>query len=239
MSSCQKYEPMVVSIHSPSPTEIPIVAYAYPIKFENDLHFQILWEPSRATKSEPYPSMTEIQRLKLVNESLKKKFKGKNLIFGSGFIGAKIVFVGEAPGADEEKEGQPISGHSQKILNQVLRTLGINKNKIYLTNVLKYNPTGKKIPTQKEIRSYVPFLKEEIKTIGPRVVVTLGNMALNGIGLRQPLHNIHGRTFNFGSYELVPTFHPKEAAGNPQIKIQMETDLAKVKELLNKEVLEA
>ena len=64
-------------------------------------------------------------------------------------------------------------------------------------------------------------------------------MALNGIGLRQPLYNIHGRTFNFGSYELVPTFHPGEAAANPQVKTLMETDLAKVKELLNKEIVEA
>ncbi len=183
--------------------------------------------------------MSEAQHLKQVNESLKKKFKGKNLVFGSGFLGAKVVFVGEAPGPDEEKDGKPISGNSEKMLNQVLRTLGINKNKIYLTNVLKYNPTGKKIPTQKEIRSYVPFLKEEIKTINPRVVVTLGNMALNGIGLRQPLHNIHGRTFNFGSYELVPTFHPKEIIGNPEVKTLMEADLAKLKELINKEVLEA
>src|SRR3989338_5495993 len=126
--------------------------------------------------------MTEIQRLKQINDSLKKKFRGKKLIFGSGFIGAKVVFVGEARGQEEEREGKPMSGHSEKLLNQVLRTLGINKNKIYLTNVLKYNPTGKKIPTPKEIRSYVPFLKEEIKTIGPKVVVTLGNMVLNGIG---------------------------------------------------------
>lgn len=182
--------------------------------------------------------MSGVQRLNQVNESLKKKFKGKKLVFGSGFIGAKVIFVGEAPGSDEEKDNKPMSGHSQKILNQVLRTLGINKNKIYLTNVLKYNPAGKKIPTQKEIRSYVPFLKEEIKTISPRVVVTLGNMALNGIGLRQPLHNIHGRTFNFGSYELVPTFHPKDIATNPQIRSLMESDLAKVKELLNRETQE-
>lgn len=179
--------------------------------------------------------MTEIQRLKQVNESLKKKFKDKKLVFGAGFIGAKVVFVGEAPGPDEEKEGKPISGHSEKILNQVLRTLGINKNKVYLTNVLKYNITGKKIPTNKEIRSYVPFLKEEIKTINPRVVVTLGNMALTGIGLRQPLDNIHGRIFNFGSYELLPTFHPSHTLKNPEIKNLIQNDLAKLKELLVKE----
>jgi len=179
--------------------------------------------------------MTEIQRLQQVNESLKRKFKDKKLIFGAGFIGAKIVFVGEAPGPDEEKEDKPMSAQSLKILNQVLRTLGINKNKVYLTNVLKYNPAGKKIPTSKEIRSYVPFLKEEIKTIGPRVVVTLGNIALTGIGLRQPLDNIHGRVFNFGSYELLPTFHPSHTLRDPSVKALMHSDLGKLKELLSKD----
>ncbi|OGN10188.1 MAG: hypothetical protein A3J46_04745 [Candidatus Yanofskybacteria bacterium RIFCSPHIGHO2_02_FULL_41_11] len=179
--------------------------------------------------------MSEIQRLKQVNESLKKKFKDKKLVFGSGFIDAKVVFVGEAPGPDEEKEGKPMSGHSEKILNQILRALGINKNKVYLTNVLKYNFAGKKIPTNKEIRSYVPFLKEEIKTINPRVVVTLGNIALTGIGLRQPLDNIHGRVFNFGSYELLPTFHPSHTLKNPEVKNLIQNDLAKLKQLLAKE----
>ncbi len=182
--------------------------------------------------------MTEIQRLQQVNESLKKKFKDKKLIFGAGFIGAKVVFVGEAPGPDEEREGKPMSAQSLKILNQVLRSLGINKNKVYLTNVLKYNPAGKKIPTSKEIRSYVPFLKEEIKTISPRVVVTLGNIALTGIGLRQPLDNVHGRIFNFGSYELLPTFHPSHILRDPGIKLLMQNDLGKLKELLSKEKIE-
>lgn len=182
--------------------------------------------------------MSEAQRLKQVNDALKKKFQGKKLIFGSGFVGAKVVFVGEAPGSDEERDGKPISGNSEKCLNQLLRLIGIDKRKIYLTNVLKYNPAGKKIPTQKEIRSYVPFLKEEIKTINPRVVVTLGNLALNGMGLRQPLDNVHGRIFNFGSYELLPTFHPQHAHTNPQIKLQLQNDLAKLKNMLSREKVE-
>jgi uracil-DNA glycosylase len=105
-----------------------------------------------------------------------------------------------------------------------------------MTNVVKYMPIGGKIPSPKEIKSHAMFLKEEIKMINPQVVVTLGNIALNGVGLRQPLDNVHGRTFNFGSYELVPTFHPKHASGDPQIKLMMETDLAKLKELLKKPV---
>ena len=177
--------------------------------------------------------MMEKQKLQQVNDSLKKKFLNKKLVFGRGFAEAKIVFVCEAPGPEEEKEGKPISGHSEKILNQLHRATGIDKNKVYVTNVLKYYPKDK-IPTSKEIKSYVPFLKEEIKAIEPRVVVTLGNMALTGIGLRQPLDNIHGRSFNFGSYDLLPTFHPKTTIDNEQTKTLIQNDFIKLKELIKK-----
>jgi uracil-DNA glycosylase family 4 len=174
--------------------------------------------------------MTELNRLKLVNTAIQKKFKDKKLVFGSGTVGARIVFVGEAPGSAEEKEGKPMTGGSMKLLNHLLRTIGLDKRKVYLTNVLKY--TAIKTPSPKEIKSHVPFLKEEIKTVGPQIVVTLGTMALNGVGLRQPLDNVHGRVINFGHYELLPTFHPQVALNNPQVKTLLETDFLKLKELL-------
>ncbi|MEX2090937.1 MAG: uracil-DNA glycosylase [Candidatus Paceibacterota bacterium] len=169
--------------------------------------------------------------LQQVNNSLKKKFKDRKLIFGSGDATAKIVFVCEMPGDDEEQEGKPLAGQREKLLHQLLKTLGVNKKKVYITNVVKYVPRGK-IPASKEIKSYVPFLKEELKTINPQIVVTLGNMALNGIGLRQPLDNVHGKTFNFGSYELLPTFHPEHALKSPEVKTLMDSDFLKLKSLI-------
>ncbi len=174
-------------------------------------------------------SMIDLQQ---VNNSLKKKFKDRKLIFGSGDATAKLVFVCEMPGDDEEREDKPLTGHKEKLLNQLLKTLGVNKNKVYITNVVKYVPRGK-IPTPKEIKSYVPFLKEELKTISPQIVVTLGNMALNGIGMRQPLDNVHGRTFNLGSYELLPTFHPDHALKDPQVKTLLESDFIRLKNLID------
>ena len=174
--------------------------------------------------------MTDTKRLQQVNTAIKRKFKDKKLVFGYGAVGARIVFVGEAPGSEEEREGKPMAGSSAKLLNQLLRSVGIDKRKVYLTNVLKYSAI--KTPTPKEIKSHVPFLKEEIKTVGPQIVVTLGSMALNGVGLRQPVENIHGRVINFGHYELLPTFHPESALKNPQIKILLEADFLKLKELL-------
>lgn len=171
------------------------------------------------------------QNLQHVYKALKKKLPNKKLIFGKGFIGSKIVFVTDHPGSDGAKEGKPIAGNNSKLLNKVLRTVGIDIRKAYFTNVIKYYPQDKK-PTPKEIKSYIPFLKEEIKTVEPKVVVTLGDIALNGIGLRQPLHNVHGQTFNFGSYTLLPTYHPETASKDPEIHTLLQTDLAKLKGIL-------
>jgi len=175
--------------------------------------------------------MTDATNLQHVHTALKKKFSNRKLIFGRGSIGSKIVFVTDHPGSDGAKEGKPLAGNNQKLLNKILRSAGIDTKKIYVTNVIKYHPENKK-PTPKEIKSYVPFLKEEIKTVGPKVVVTLGDTALNGIGLRQPLHNIHGRPFNLGSYTLLATYHPGTAAKDPEAHTLLQTDLAKLKKIV-------
>ena len=175
--------------------------------------------------------MAEELKLNHVNLAIKKKFRDKKLIFGRGLVGSKIVFVTEVPGLEETAQNKPITGHAEKLLYHLLRSVGIDKNKVYITNVVKYHQPDRSM-TAKEIKSQIPFLKEEIKSVGPKIVVTLGNAALNGIGLRQPLDNIHGNTVNFGSYELLPTFHPESALKNPQIRALLEADFIKLKELI-------
>ncbi len=169
--------------------------------------------------------------LQQVNKGLKKKFSTKKLIFGQGFDGAKVVFVTDPPTSKEEEANKPITGSSEKILNKLLKNIGINKSRIYITNVVKYTVPGR-VHTLKEIKSSVPFLKEEIKSIQPQIVVTLGTTALNGIGLRQPLVNIRGRVFNFGSYELLPTYHPDNVLKDPSLQMYLEADFLKLKQLL-------
>lgn len=166
-----------------------------------------------------------------VNKALKKKFGAKKLVFGQGFDGARVVFVTDPPTGKEEQENKPITGNSEKLLNKLLKVAGLDKRRVYITNVVKYTVPGR-IHTQKEIKSSVPFLKEEIKTIQPIVVVTLGNIALNGIGLRQPLTNVRGRTFNFGSYELLATHHPESVIKNPGLEVELTADFLKLKTLL-------
>lgn len=176
--------------------------------------------------------MSDTSKLKHVHDAIKEKFKDKKLVFGHGLIGSKIVFVGETLTADGQAEGKPLAGKHATLLNQLLKSAGIDKRRVYITNVIKYYPTGAFAPTPKEIKSHAAFLKEELKTVGPQIVVTLGNLALNGVGLRQPVENVHGRSFNLGSYELFPTFHPEQALKDAGVKSLLEADFVKLKTLL-------
>lgn len=176
--------------------------------------------------------MSDTKTLNSVNMALKEKFKGHKLVFGQGAVGAKVVVVSEMLGLHGERDGAPIGGPHAKLLNQLLRGAGIDRRKVYVTNVVKYRPTADKQPTPKEIKSHATFLKEEIRTVNPEIVVTLGNLALNGVGLRIPVENVHGRTFPLGGYRLLPTFHPEKALTDPVAKMLLEADFAKLKELM-------
>ena len=177
-------------------------------------------------------TMNDSAKLKHVNDALKKKFKDKKLVFGKGFVGAKIVFVTETAIPDGHVTGKHLHPHHEKLLNQLFKTAGIDKKKVYFTHAVKYFPSQTIAITPKEIKSHSTFLKEELKSVGPKIVVTLGNLALNGVGMRQPLDNVHGKIFNLGSYELLPTFHPEHALKDSRVKTLLETDFARLKELI-------
>lgn len=176
--------------------------------------------------------MADTKTLKHVYDAVKKKFKDKKLVFGKGLSDAQIVVIADTPAPDSHETGNLFDPKHERLLNQLLKAAGINKKKIYLTNAIKYYPSQQIAPTPKEIKSHSSFLKDEIKTINPKVVITLGNIALNGVGMRQPLDNVHGRAFNLGSYTLLPTFHPEHALKDPRVKTLLETDFQKLKDLL-------
>jgi DNA polymerase len=176
--------------------------------------------------------MTETKTLTSVNKALKEKFKGRKLVFGRGAAGAKVVVVSEMLDTHGEKELKPMGGPHAKMLNILLKQAGISPTKVYVTNVVKYRPDPEHLPTPKEIKSHASFLKDEIRTVNPDIVVTLGNLALNGVGLRIPVENVHGRTFPLGTYRLLPTFHPDRALKDPTTKTLLEQDFAKLRELV-------
>jgi DNA polymerase len=179
--------------------------------------------------------MSEPKTLKHVNSALKEKFKDKKLVFGKGSVGAKVLFVNEILDAEGEKDGKPIGGKHARELNRLMRSAGISTRAAYVTNVVKYRPDADKVPAPKEIRSHATFLKDEIRSVNPTYVVTLGNLALNGVGLRIPVENVHGRTFPLGTYKLVPMLNPKRVLKEPELKTVMEKDFERLKEMLQQD----
>ena len=175
--------------------------------------------------------MTVPQKFKTMHAELKEKFKGHKLVLGYGPMDAKIVFVSERAPHERDVTDKAMTPIHEKTFNQLLKTAGINKRHIYVTNVVKYAQEQTERISPKEMRVHGAFLREELKTINPKIVVTLGDLALMGVGLRQPLENVHGRTFAMGAFQLLPTFHPESARTDARIRLLTETDFRKLKEM--------
>lgn len=172
--------------------------------------------------------MADAAKLKHVHDELKKKFKDKKLVFGSGSLSASVVLVGETATPD----GKIIDAKHEKLILKLLKSAGIDKKQVYITAAIKYSPARGSTVSPKEVKSHSTFLKEEIHSLDPKVVVTLGNIALNGVGMRQPLENVHGRTFLLGAFDLLPTYHPEHAIKDPGIFSVLEADFIKLKSLI-------
>jgi len=142
-------------------------------------------------------------------------------VIGQGNHQAKIILVGEAPGASEDKTGRPFCGPSGKILDDLLKSAGIKREDVYITNILKCRPPANRNPLKDEIEACTPYLEKQIKIIKPKVICTLGNFAtgyiLDRFGLAdkvQGISKIHGKIFTARNFKIIPLYHPAVAAYN-------------------------
>ncbi len=133
----------------------------------------------------------------------------KNLVFGDGNPDADLMFVGEAPGAEEDLQGIPFVGEAGRLLNNLLQKLGLQRQEVYITNVVKSRPPGNRDPEADEIEACLPFLKKQIEAVRPRVIVALGRIAAQALlGTREPLTRLRGRWQKYDHIRVMPTFHP-------------------------------
>jgi DNA polymerase len=152
-------------------------------------------------------------------------------ISGEGPRNAKIVFIGEAPGKEEEKLGRPFVGRAGKFLNKILNSIGIERKKCYITNVVKFRPTrvvsGKirdRAPTRREIERALPALKKELSVMKPNVIVLLGRTAWSAFGISG-----RGKIVRKGRAAFLPTYHPAAAMRNRKLRKLFVADLRKAK----------
>lgn len=137
------------------------------------------------------------------------------VVFGVGNINAELMFVGEAPGEDEDIQGEPFVGKAGQLLTKIIETMGFNREDVYIGNVLKCRPdmpagvSGNRKPKPDEMQTCLPYLIEQIKIIQPRLLVALGATAMAGLtGNTEPMNRLRGRWHEFQGIPLMPTYHP-------------------------------
>ena len=166
-----------------------------------------------------------------------------NLVFGAGTVDADLMFVGEAPGVDEDREGEPFVGKAGQLLMKVIQATGLDREKVYIANVLKYRPDtpgksfGNRKPRPDEIEIWFPFLVRQIEIIQPKVIVGLGATAVEGLlgNMTTGITRLRGNWQSYRGVPVMPTFHPSYLLRNQSwaVKRQVWEDMMQVMERLN------
>jgi len=142
-----------------------------------------------------------------------------NLVFGDGNPNAEIVFVGEAPGADEDEQGLPFVGRAGQLLTKIIEAMGIQRKDVYICNILKCRPPGNRNPLPDEIRLCEPFLKKQLQAISPKVICALGTFAAHTLLKTDiPITLLRGRFHSYEGIKLMPTYHPAYLLRSPSAK---------------------
>jgi uracil-DNA glycosylase len=168
-----------------------------------------------------YPD-TDYNRLK--EEALKCKRcrlreEASQVVMGEGSINNRIMFIGEAPGGDEDRIGVPFVGRAGQLLDKIFEAVNIKREEIYITNIVKCRPKGNRNPFQGEMTACAPILIAEIKLINPKVIVPLGSVALkNLLDEQASITEMRGKWIKRGDYFFFPTFHPSYLLRNPVMK---------------------
>jgi len=168
-------------------------------------------------------------------------------VFGVGNPDAEIMFIGEAPGADEDAQGEPFVGRAGQLLTKIIKAMGLAREDVYIANILKCRPNmpagsfGNRVPTPLEMQTCRPYLLEQIEVIQPKVIVALGAVAVEGLlGMRGTMREMRGRWTTFGGTPLMITYHPAYLLRNqsPSEKRKVWEDMLQVLERLEKSISE-
>jgi DNA polymerase len=152
---------------------------------------------------------------------------GRNkIVFGDGSPNARILFVGEGPGADEDAQGLPFVGKAGQLLNNMIAAMGLKREEVYIANVVKCRPPGNRTPEPEEANTCSPFLFRQIDIVRPEVIVALGATAATYLlGQRQPLAGLRGRVHTWRGSKLIVTYHPAFLLRDPRQKKEAWADL--------------
>lgn len=154
------------------------------------------------------------------------------LVFGDGNPDADIVFIGEAPGKNEDLQGIPFVGAAGKFLNEMLEMIGLKREDIYITNIVKYRPPDNRDPLPTEKADFLPFLEQQIDAIEPKLIVTLGRHSMDAILPGLKISQVHGQPKRYRNRVFLPLFHPAAALYDGSLRQTLIDDFAKIPVIL-------
>jgi DNA polymerase len=150
-------------------------------------------------------------------------------VFGVGNPNADLMFIGEAPGADEDLQGEPFVGRSGQLLTNMIKAMGLSREQVYIANIIKCRPPGNRTPEREECATCSPFLMRQIEAIKPKAIVALGAVAAKTLlAVSAPMSELRGRWFDFGGTKLAVTYHPAFLLRDPRQKKETWKDLQMV-----------
>ena len=153
----------------------------------------------------------------------------KQIVFGVGNPRAELMFIGEAPGADEDEQGEPFVGRAGQLLNNMIKAMGLSREEIYIANIIKCRPPGNRTPERDECDTCSPFLMRQIEVIGPKAIVALGAVAAKTLlAVNAPMSQLRGQWYDFRGTKLAVTYHPAFLLRDPRQKKETWKDLQMV-----------
>ncbi|MDD3711564.1 MAG: uracil-DNA glycosylase [Patescibacteria group bacterium] len=164
-------------------------------------------------------------------------FKKSNLVFGEGSVRAQIFFIGEAPGLKEDQEERPFVGRSGQLLTKNLLEIGIKREDVYISNIVKKRPPQNRDPDPIEIKKFEGYLKEQIEIIDPKIIVTLGRFAMNFFLPEAKISLSQGKVFKVNNRLIFPMFHPAAAMRSAKTMAEFKKSFKKLSILLRKQPL--
>jgi len=175
-------------------------------------------------------TLAELKALCETADELRTDLKRTNLVFGTGNPNADLMLIGEAPGEQEDRQGEPFVGAAGQLLNKILEAINFSRDDIYITNILKHRPPGNRNPNEEECRNSLSYLYKQIELINPRLILCLGKISgTTLLGKDATLKSMRGTFYPFRGAELAVTYHPAALLRKPQWKRPVWEDVQRVR----------
>jgi uracil-DNA glycosylase len=172
---------------------------------------------------------TELDTLKdEISENISLPLREANLVFGEGNPDCSVMFIGEAPGLNEDKQGRPFVGRAGKLLDELIEGINWKRSDVYITNIVKRRPPENRDPFPEEIEAYKPYLKRQIDIINPPIIATLGRFSMNYFLPLAKISRDRGKVFMHEGRKIFPLYHPAAALRSTSVLEELKKDFAKL-----------